>query len=752
MQTSVVGFVRWGKDREFKRIVEQYFAGEITEAALAQQLEHLQQTLWQTQLAAGLDEIVCGDFSWYDHMLDTAFLVGATPQSSLSYTEQYFALARGLQTATHDIAAWGLKKWFDTNYHYIVPQLAADQYFELRPAHLLRQVKLAQQLTANVRVSLVGPLTFIALSAVAPHADKVQLAQRVSAVYRQLMEQLAQMGVTTVQIDEPILCSDANPFTQAAVKEILTKLSSAAVNVGLQTYFGEISEWLPLLAEMPFAAIGLDYTNKANRQALAKLPAAQVAAKKWWLGVVSGRNVWRTDYAQVIALLRQAPVSLADVTLTTTCSLLHVPYTVAGELLPASIKAKLAFAVEKLTELAELKVILTTPTSPAAKQYLAANQKVHATPAGTYDEHLAAKVTHAFTTKVERTPDLHERRRLQDQHFKLPLLPTTTIGSLPQSEAIKELRRNWRAHKLSTAEYEAKLTHHMREWLRWQEEAGLDVLVHGEFERADMVEYFATKLTGMAVTTNGWVQSYGTRGVKPPIIYGQIRRDRSLTGTWLQQAQAATARPVKGMLTGPVTLLNWSFELPQIPRKQSAYELAFALQEEVAALQKQGIEIIQLDEAALRERLPLRKRDWPEYLEWAKNAFQIAVAQAKPTTQIHTHMCYSEFGDILPLLDQLGADVVSLEAKRAHMQLVAQLATAKLQVQVGPGVYDIHSPRIPNQTEVEADLRHILSQLPPEQVWVNPDCGLKTRSAAQVKASLTNMVAAAKILRSEINQ
>ena len=566
------------------------------------------------------------------------------------------------------------------------------------------------------------------------------------AAYKEVFRRLADLGATDIQLDEPALVKDISELELTLFDKLYQGLlaDKAGLSVLLQTYFGDVRDVYNHLVQLPVEAIGLDFLEGRKTLELVKehgFPADKVL----YAGVVNGKNIWRNDYAKTLALLEEIPAQ--NVVLSTSCSLLHVPFTTANEEFAPEILAHFAFAAEKLDELRELDAI----RAGQGDEFLAANKALFAAERTVRNAELAIQLAGLDDAAFTRQPALAERAKAQHQAFNLPVLPTTTIGSFPQTREVKVNRATFRRGEKTEAEYTAFIEAEIDEWIKWQEEIGLDVLVHGEFERNDMVEYFGENLSGYLFSKNGWVQSYGTRGVKPPIIWGDVKRERPITVKWSAYAQAQSDLPVKGMLTGPVTILNWSFPREDITIKESTLQIALAIREEVLDLEAAGIHIIQIDEAALREKLPLRKSDWySEYLDWAIPAFRLVHSGVAPTTQIHTHMCYSEFTDIIPAIEQLDADVISFEASRSNLHILDELERQNFQLQVGPGVYDIHSPRVPSVEEIEHTIRAILAKVPTERVWINPDCGLKTRGIPETKASLVNLTQATRNIREEL--
>ena len=697
-----------------------------------------------------MDQIPSNDFSLYDTFLDTAVLFNIVPEQvqaiDLSELDKYFALARGYQGEKGDVRALPMKKWFNTNYHYIVPKFEAGTQVKLAGHKLFDEFQEAKDLGIHTRPVLVGPFTLLRLAEYAEGVNPVQFIEPLVAAYKEVFRRLADLGATDIQLDEPALVKDISELELTLFDKLYQGLlaDKAGLSVLLQTYFGDVRDVYSHLVQLPVEAIGLDFLEGRKTLDLVKehgFPADKVL----YAGVVNGKNIWRNDYAKTLALLEEIPAQ--NVILSTSCSLLHVPFTTANEEFAPEILAHFAFAAEKLDELRELDAI----RAGQGEEFLAANKALFAVERTVRNADLAAQLAGLDDAAFTRQPALAERAKAQHQAFNLPVLPTTTIGSFPQTREVKVNRATFRRGEKTEAEYTAFIEAEIDEWIKWQEEIGLDVLVHGEFERNDMVEYFGENLSGYLFSKNGWVQSYGTRGVKPPIIWGDVKRERPITVKWSAYAQAQSDLPVKGMLTGPVTILNWSFPREDITIKESTLQIALAIREEVLDLEAAGIHIIQIDEAALREKLPLRKSDWySEYLDWAIPAFRLVHSGVAPTTQIHTHMCYSEFTDIIPAIEQLDADVISFEASRSNLHILDELERQNFQLQVGPGVYDIHSPRVPSVEEIEHTIRAILAKVPTERVWINPDCGLKTRGIPETKASLVNLTQATRNIREEL--
>ena len=750
MTTSIIGFPRIGEHRELKFATEKYFRKEISAEELQATAKELRAKHWRLAQEGGVDQIPSNDFSLYDTFLDTAVLFNIVPEQvqaiDLSELDKYFALARGYQGEKGDVRALPMKKWFNTNYHYIVPKFEAGTQVKLAGHKLFDEFREAKDLGIHTRPVLVGPFTLLRLAEYAEGVNPVQFIEPLVAAYKEVFRRLADLGATDIQLDEPALVKDISELELTLFDKLYQGLlaDKAGLSVLLQTYFGDVRDVYSHLVQLPVESIGLDFLEGRKTLELVKehgFPADKVL----YAGVVNGKNIWRNDYAKTLALLEEIPAQ--NVVLSTSCSLLHVPFTTANEEFSPEILAHFAFAAEKLDELRELDAI----RAGQGEEFLAANKALFAAERTVRNADLAAQLAGLDDAAFTRQPALAERAKAQHQAFNLPVLPTTTIGSFPQTREVKVNRATFRRGEKTEAEYSAFIEAEIDEWIKWQEEIGLDVLVHGEFERNDMVEYFGENLSGYLFSKNGWVQSYGTRGVKPPIIWGDVKRERPITVKWSAYAQAQSDLPVKGMLTGPVTILNWSFPREDITIKESTLQIALAIREEVLDLEAAGIHIIQIDEAALREKLPLRKSDWySEYLDWAIPAFRLVHSGVAPTTQIHTHMCYSEFTDIIPAIEQLDADVISFEASRSNLHILDELERQNFQLQVGPGVYDIHSPRVPSVEEIEHTIRAILAKVPTERVWINPDCGLKTRGIPETKASLVNLTQATRNIREEL--
>lgn len=745
MTATIVGFPRIGENRELKFITEKYFKHEVTEEELKERAKDLRQHDRKLLLDSGLTNFTSNHFSFYDQMLDAAFLFNVIPENiaelDLSDLDKYFALARGYQGKKGDVKAWPMKKWFNTNYHYIVPQFTADTDVKLAGTKIFDEFSESKEDGTITRPVLVGPFTLLQLSEFHGCVKEDFVGAFIEA-YARIFKQLEDLGANWIQLDEPSLVKDLDERELALFKALYEPLllQKGGLKVLAQTYFGDVRDAYDVLLKLPFDGIGLDFVE--GRKTLELVERGFDDGKVLFAGVVNGKNIWRNNYQKTLDLLKK--LNVKNLVLTTSCSLLHVPYTVASEELEEDVTKHFAFAEEKVKELVELDALLKNQ-SP---EFLRKNAELFEKPRVLENAELHQKIADLKPEAFVRQPEFAVREKIQRQKFNLPLLPTTTIGSFPQTREVKQKRAAFRKHEISKEEYDEFIAERIDSWIRFQEEIGLDVLVHGEFERNDMVEYFGQHLEGYVFTKKAWVQSYGTRCVKPPIIWGDVSRKDPITVRWSVYAQKQTKKIVKGMLTGPVTILNWSFPREDISIKESTLQLALAIREEVLDLEKNGIRVIQIDEAALREKLPLRRSDWQsEYLDWAIPAFRLVHSGVKPETQIHTHMCYSEFNDIIPAIDDMDADVISFEASRSNLEILDELKEKNFKTEVGPGVYDIHSPRIPTVEEIEQALHRILAKVQKEKVWVNPDCGLKTRGEKETKASLKNLTQAAQNIR-----
>lgn len=744
--TTVLGYPRIGPDRELKRAVERYWAGKIDEAALLATGRELRRQTWLELRDAGLDSVPSNTFSHYDQMLDTTELFGALPErfTGLSKLDTYFAAARGVQ----DAPAMEMTKWFDTNYHYIVPELGPDTTFALTGSKPLDEYREARALGIKTRPVLVGPVTFLLLSKGDDGFRPLDLLDGLLDAYAGLLRQLHDEGVEWVQLDEPAFAGDRSEAELNALIRAYHRLGQETARPKLLVagYFGGLGRGLGVLARSPIEALAVDLvTDESFVDAVAAEGALR--DKEVLAGVVDGRNVWRTDPQKALSRAATLLGAAAKVSVSTSCSLLHVPYDVSREDLDPRLKSWLAFAKQKVDEVVLLgKALAGEDVDLTAAREVVADR---ASAAELADDRVRARLADLRPEHTVRAP-YATRAAAQQAALNLPPLPSTTIGSFPQTVEVRKARAAHKAGALDDAGYDDAMRAEVERVVRLQEELGLDVLVHGEPERNDMVQYFAERLAGFAATAHGWVQSYGSRCVRPPILYGDVSRPVPITVEWARYAQSLTPKPVKGMLTGPVTILAWSFVRDDQPLGDTARQVALAIRDEVHDLEAAGIQVIQVDEPALRELLPLRSRDHQAYFDWAVSSFRLATSGIADATQIHTHMCYSEFGEVLPAIDALDADVTSIEAARSKMEVLADLTAAGFGRGVGPGVYDIHSPRVPSPAEVAGLLRTAAGAVPAERVWVNPDCGLKTRGYAEVEPALRNLVEAARQVRTEL--
>jgi 5-methyltetrahydropteroyltriglutamate--homocysteine methyltransferase len=749
---TILGSPRIGPNRELKRAVEKYWAGNLDRNELESVAAKLRRDTWENLAAAGLDSIPVNTFSYYDQVLDTAAMVGALPARVADIADgldRYFAAARG----NDKVAPLEMTKWFDTNYHYIVPEIGPDTRFELNPAKVLEELEEARALGIPARPVIVGPITFLALSkAVNGAGAPIDRLADLRVVYGELLQQLAEQGVEWVQIDEPVLVTDILDNAGELVTQTYDFLGRLANRPSLfvATYFGELTDALPALARTPVEAIGVDLVT-GSVPAVVVVP--ELANKTVVAGIVDGRNIWRTDLQAALSTLASLLGSVGSLAVSTSCSTLHVPYALdAEDGMDSALRSWLAFGLEKATEVVALARGLREGRDAISAEIAASNAAVASRRADPRlnNGHVRSRISSITASGTKRGPAA-DRRAAQNERLHLPTLPTTTIGSYPQTSAIRVARADLRTGKIDQAEYERRMRAEIADVIRLQEDLGIDVLVHGEPERNDMVQYFAEQLDGFFATQNGWVQSYGSRCVRPPILYGDITRPNPMTVQWITYAQSLTDKPVKGMLTGPVTILAWSFVRDDQPLADTVAQVALAIRDETVDLQAAGIAIIQVDEPALRELLPLRAKEKEAYLQWAVNAFRLSTSGVNDSTQIHTHLCYSEFGEVIGAIADLDADVTSIEAARSQMEVLDDLNTAGFVNSVGPGVYDIHSPRVPGTEEMAAALRAALKSVPAERLWVNPDCGLKTRTTEQVTASLEHLVAAAAEVRAGLN-
>ena len=740
-KTFVIGFPRIGSKRELKFAEEKYFAGTMAANELKDTAQSLRAYGWKKQRDAGIDLIPSNDFSYYDNMLDTAVMLGAIPERykalGLNELDTYFAMAHGYQGTKGDVKALPMKKWFNTNYHYIVPELDKGAKLSLNAEKVLSEFAEAKNLGIQTVPAVIGPYTFLKFATYADGKKREDYQADIAAAYKNLLAQVYSSGAEWIAIAEPALVFDTDAdsvkFFESLYKEIL---AGKKVKVNLQTYFGDIRDSYDAVTSLGFDAIGLDFVEGKETLNLVKkgFPKNTIL----FAGVVKGKNIWRSEFSKVEDLLKslESTVAKENIYVGTSCSLLHVPYTTANETkLDANILKHFSFAEQKIREIAEI--------ADGDK-----NDELFKEARVAPDAAVQNAVKNLKADDFVRKPAFAEREKIQHEAFKLPLFPTTTIGSFPQTKEVRKNRADFKKGLITKEQYIQFNKDKITEWVKKQEEIGLDVLVHGEFERNDMVEYFGERLAGYLFTENAWVQSYGSRCVKPPVIWGDVSRKEAMTVEWSKFAQSQTKKWMKGMLTGPVTILNWSFPREDIPIKEQTAQIALAIREEVLDLEKNGIKIIQIDEAALREKLPLRKSDWhSEYLDWAIPDFRLVHSGVQADTQIHTHMCYSEFNDIIKDIDDMDADVITFEASRADLKILDALKEANFRTEVGPGVYDIHSARVPSKEEIVAALQKMVQKVPVEKLWVNPDCGLKTRGEAETIPSLKNLVEAAKELR-----
>ena len=756
-----------GAHRELKFALEKHWRGEIGEAALEQVGADLRQAHWQAQADAGLGFVTVGDFAYYDHVANHIQLLGCEPTrfgfaGTESELSRYFSMARGVTgeaqhsgcCASHAQGfALEMTKWFDTNYHYLVPEFSSTTEFKLASTRLFDEVAEAQALGHPVKAVLLGPLSFLYLGKEKEAGlDRLSLLDALLPVYEHILTRLKQQGVTWVQVDEPILGLDLPADWRNAFERSYWQLARSAPQILLATYFSPLEDNLRLACQLPVAGLHVDAVRAPHELVGVAdwLPAHKVLS----VGIVDGRNIWRTDLDAALKRLRPvADKHRGELWLAPSCSLLHVPFSLQAEtLLDAEIQSWMAFAIEKLDELRVLSAALGGDTASVTAELQAARQAIAARRASprVHRADVALRIARVVDSDDKRQSAFPRRQRLQRARFALPPLPTTTIGSFPQTAAIRAARAAFKRGALGEADYRQKMEAEITLAVREQEALGIDVLVHGEAERNDMVEYFGEQLDGFAFTQNGWVQSYGSRCVKPPVIYGDVARPRAMTVAWTAFAQSLTTKPVKGMLTGPITLLQWSFVRDDQPRSATTEQIAWAIRDEVVDLEHAGIGIVQIDEPAIREGLPLRRAGWKPYLAQATRAFRISASGVADDTQIHTHMCYSEFNDILPEIAAMDADVITIETSRSDMELLRGFGDFQYPNEIGPGVYDIHSPRVPTQEEILRLMRKAVAVVPRENLWINPDCGLKTRDWPETRAALASMVGAAKVLREEL--
>ncbi|NGP88215.1 5-methyltetrahydropteroyltriglutamate--homocysteine S-methyltransferase [Fodinibius halophilus] len=776
MITHNLGYPRIGINRDLKKVVEQYWKGEIDKTKLDESVSALKVMHWTTQKNAGIDMVPSNDFSLYDQVLDTAMLVGAVPEryeqlfreeddKIYSYPiDTYFAMARGLQDGEHDIAAMEMTKWFNTNYHYIVPEFTPDQEFQCLSSKIFDEYEEAKSVGVVTKPVLIGPVSFLLLGKEKDAPDdfhRLDLLDKLLPVYEDILSKLQNMGVEWVQIEEPFLGLDIDDDTKIAFQKAYQKLAEdrSELKLLLTTYFEGLEDNIELAGNLAVEGLHIDLIEAPNQLDTVIDHLDEKVSLS--LGVINGRNIWKTDLEKAAKSIQHAVEQLGSdkVMIGPSCSLLHCPVDLEQETdetaLPAEVKRWMAFANQKLDELSLLKSYVSNSLSSEDEKLFEQHQNDISDKGKSelvHNSSVQERMQSLDHKMLQRDHLYSERKTQQEEHLNVPkLFPTTTIGSFPQTSEVRKWRSDYRKGNISKEEYEGRIEGAIDELIGRQEEIGLDLLVHGEFERNDMVEYFGEHFAGFAFTRHGWVQSYGTRGVKPPVIYGDVHRPDPVTVRWSSYAQSQTDKPVKGMLTGPVTILQWSFVRDDQSREETTKQIALAIRDEVKDLEEAGIQAIQIDEPAFREGLPLRRKNWEHYLEWAVDAFRLASTVVKDRTQIHTHMCYSEFNDIIEHIARLDADVISMETSRSQMELLEAFVEFDYPNEIGPGVYDIHSPRVPSKEEMVTLLRKAADVLDASQLWVNPDCGLKTRGWEETVPSLENMVAAAKQMRKSQN-
>ncbi len=765
MKTTVLGYPRIGEKRELKKVLEAYWSGKISPDELLKTGKRIRKNNWELQKNAGIDWISSNDFSYYDQVLDTTLLFGAIPKryqylvNKKSHIDLLFAMARGYQDIENDIVAMEMTKWFDTNYHYIVPEFTKNQEFKIFYNKILKEYLEAKELGIETKPVLLGPISYLLLGKEKEEGfESIDLIDKLLPVYIQLIQSLVNNGVQYLQIDEPFLCLNLTPKQKQAYLNCYQKINQTFPNlhIFLATYFEGLNDNLNLVINLPIQTLHIDLVyGKSTLDNLLNTNFKNTNINLS-LGLVNGRNIWKNNFTESLEIIQKATNVIGSnrIWVSSSCSLLHSPCDLNLEKtqkgLPLFLFPWMAFAKQKLEEIVVLKELICNENKDKNIELWQKNtadllsrknsEMIH-------DEWVKQRIENLSTKDCERLSGFKTRQAIQRNKFKLPLFPTTTIGSFPQTTEIRKLRANFKNGKINEESYKKQIAKLTEEVIKWQEEIGIDVLVHGEYERNDMVEYFGENLNGFAFTYNGWVQSYGSRCVKPPIIYGDVKRIKDLSVEWSKFAQSKTQKIVKGMLTGPVTILQWSFERDDQDKSITCKQIALAIRDEVSALEAAGIQIIQIDEPAFREGLPLRKENWKIYLNWAVEAFKISSCSVKDETQIHTHMCYSEFNDIIENISDLDADVITIETSRSEMELLDAFVNFKYPNEIGPGVYDIHSPRVPAVNEMVYLLQKAKQVLPAENIWVNPDCGLKTRNWYETKLALINMVEAAKKLR-----
>ncbi|MDU3583539.1 MAG: 5-methyltetrahydropteroyltriglutamate--homocysteine S-methyltransferase [Clostridium butyricum] len=757
MKNSIIGYPRVGKSRELKFWTESYFRKEISSHELLKNSKELREEQWQLQKDLKINYIPSNDFSFYDIMLDTVVLLNAIPNEykelKVNVLDTYFAMARGYQGENGDVKALSMKKWFNTNYHYIVPELYDYTKIKLNGEKPFLEYLEAKEIGIKTKPVIMGGFTFLKL---AKYQGKKKINDYVDDIvdsYVNILNKFNEIGVELVQIDEPILVTD---LTKGEIRLFISIYKRILKNKGnvkilLQTYFGDIRDCYKEIMELDFDSVGLDFIEgKKSMDLISRYGFPK--EKVLFAGIVNGKNIWRCNYKKDLELLHSIEEIVDKVVINTSCSLLHVPYTLENETkLSNDIIKHFSFAKEKLNELNDLSSLASYNDIEKSKIYIE-NQKIFSQEKMYCDKEVQERVNNLKKDDFIRKTARKERESIQKEKFKLPILPITTIGSFPQTLEVKQNRSKYRKGEIMKNEYDENIKRFIKECIKLQEELNIDVLVHGEYERNDMVEFFGENLSGYVFTEKAWVQSYGTRCVKPPIIFGDIKREKAITVSYSKYAQSLTQKTVKGMLTGPVTILNWSFPRQDIELSEMAFQIGLAIRDEVMDLESEGIGIIQIDEAALKEKLPIRREEWnTEYLDWAIKAFRLCQSKVKPETQIHTHMCYSEFEEIVKEIDSMDADVISFEASRSKLTIIDALNESNFETEVGPGIYDIHSPRVPSVEELVAIIKKMLLKISKDKLWINPDCGLKTRGVLETKASLKNLVQATNIVRNYLD-
>lgn len=759
MNNSIIGYPRIGKNRELKFLIESYFKKEISGIELEQKASKIRASHWKFIAGKGIDYIPSNDFSFYDNLLDTAFLFGIIPERykalNTDRLSTYFAMARGYQDEKSDVKALPMKKWFNTNYHYIIPEFDDKTVLSLSGTKPFDEYSEAKALGIKTKPVIIGPFTLLKLASYSGSKNASDYASDTISAYIELINEFRKLGTEWIQFDEPYLVNDLSSEDKAFFVDLYKKIlcRKQGIKILLQTYFGDIRDIYTQVVSLDFDGIGLDFIEGKKSFELIKKNSFPTK-KKLFVGIVNGKNIWRNNYKTTLDLLNKISecVTKENIIINTSCSLLHVPYTLEDETLTESQKSQLAFAQEKLDELCELKELFSDSNDKNNYLFIR-NEELVELRSGLSDKKVQSKIASLSDEDFIRLPVFEEREKIQRKALRLPLLPVTTIGSFPQTAEVKANRSKWKKGKITLDEYKTNVKEKIASCIKLQEDIGFDVLVHGEFERNDMVEHFGENLEGYLFTKKAWVQSYGTRCVKPPIIWSDIKRIAPITVEYSVYAQSLTKKLVKGMLTGPVTILNWSFPREDITGREMVFQIALAIKEEVNDLEAAGIRIIQIDEAALKEKLPIRKEDWhSEYLDWAIPAFRLVHSGVKAKTQIHTHMCYSEFSDIIKDIENMDADVISFEASRSKLLILDALKKSGFKTQVGPGVYDIHSPRIPSEEEIVGAIQRMLDDysINKNKLWINPDCGLKTRGEEETIPSLINLVNAAKKIRKEL--